>query len=48
MPAKPANCMPPGARDQPLSANAFWTIRRCFSKRNGDRRRKLRLELPPH
>jgi len=46
--AKPANCMRPGGRDQPLFANAFWTIRRCFSKRSGNRRRKLRLEPPPN
>ena len=36
--AKPANCMPPGAKARPRSANAFWTSRSCFSKRSGRRR----------
>ena len=45
--AKPGNCMQPGARDRPRSGNASLMSRRCFSKRSGKRRRKLRLEPPP-
>ena len=44
--AKPGKCMPSGAGDRPPSASAFWTIRRCSSKRSG--RRKLRPGLPPN
>ncbi len=38
---KPANCMPRGAKAHQRSANAFWMIPSCFSKRSGRRRRKL-------
>src|SRR3989442_61398 len=34
--------MAPGAKARPRSANGFWTIPSCFSKRSGRRRRKLR------
>ena len=44
--AKPANCMPPGAGDRWPSANAFWRIPRCFSKRRD--RRNRRPGTPPN
>ena len=34
--------MPPGAKARPRSANAFWMIPSCSSKRSGRRRRKPR------
>ena len=45
--AKPANCMPLGAKARRQSADAFWTIPSCFSKRNGRRRRKPRPAPAP-
>ena len=44
--ARPGNCMPHGAGARLPSANAFWMIPRCFSKRSG--KRKSRQELAPN
>jgi DNA-binding transcriptional MerR regulator len=38
--AGPATCMRPGAGDGPRSANGFWMIGCCFSKRSGRPKRK--------
>jgi hypothetical protein len=37
--ARRRNCTTPGGGDQPRFDNASWTIRRCFSKPSGSRRR---------